>query len=213
MTFELIQKVLAWKYEELIYNSSMSDAFVSILAGLCGMIGWGTPDFFANQASDKIGHFKTFFWSQLAGIAFLFVIVPFVGLEMSYTSLLLGYLLITSIFYSVGYLLFYKAFEIGNVSVVAATINVNVVISMLIAVVLRGQRLTPMQLFGVTLIFAGVTFVAVNIGDLKNKKVGLLSGVKETLVAALFFGVFWNLSEIISEQLGWLSTSLYHIYI
>ena len=46
----------------------MNNTIISILAGLGGMFGWGTSDFFANNASEKVGHTKTFFWSQLAGM-------------------------------------------------------------------------------------------------------------------------------------------------
>lgn len=46
----------------------MNNTIISILAGLGGMFGWGTSDFFANNAAEKVGHTKTFFWSQVAGM-------------------------------------------------------------------------------------------------------------------------------------------------
>jgi len=39
----------------------MDKTLISLLGGLGGMFGWGTSDFFANQASDKIGHIRAFF--------------------------------------------------------------------------------------------------------------------------------------------------------
>jgi uncharacterized membrane protein len=32
---------------------------------------------------------------------------------------------------------------------------------------------------------------------------------KETVLGAFFFGVFWNISEVISEEIGWLPTTLF----
>ncbi len=34
------------------------------------------------------------------------------------------------------------------------------------------------------------------------------AGVKQTLLGAFFFGVYWNVSEIISEEIGWLTTTV-----
>jgi drug/metabolite transporter (DMT)-like permease len=187
----------------------MDKTIISVLAGLGGMFGWGVSDFFANLSSAKVGHFKAFFWSQLAGIVLTLCLVPFFGLNTNLSFVFVLLLFVTAIFYSVGYLLFYKAFEIGNVSIVSATINLNVIIAMLLAIIFVGQRLTPFQLFAVFLVLVGVTLVSVNFKDLKNKEVKLLAGVKETVLASVFFGVFWNLSEYISEKIGWLPTTLY----
>jgi uncharacterized membrane protein len=33
-------------------------------------------------------------------------------------------------------------------------------------------------------------------------------GVREAILGAFFFGIFWNISEIISEEIGWLFTTL-----
>jgi len=173
------------------------------------MFGWGVSDFFANLSSEKVGHFKTFFWSQLAGLLFTILLIPFFGLNINISLFFVILLFITSVFYAIGYLLFYKAFEIGNVSIVSASINLNVIIAMLLAYVFVGQRLTPLQSFTVILVLAGITLVSVNFNDLKDRKLKLLAGVKETILASLAFGIFWNLSEYLSEKIGWLPTTLY----
>ena len=187
----------------------MDKTLVSILAGLGGMFGWGTSDFFANLSSDKIGHFKAFFWSQLAGLIFAVLFIPLFGFNPGLTTKFILLLFTASVFYAGGYLYFYKAFEIGNVSIVSATVNLNVIIAMILAMIFMGQRLTGTQLFAVFLVLSGVTLVSINFNDLKNKQLQLLSGVKETIFASILFGVFWNLSEIISEKLGWLPTTVY----
>lgn len=187
----------------------MDKTVLSILAGLGGMFGWGTSDFFANISSEKIGHFKAFFWSQVAGICICLLLIPFFGINSGLSLWFLGIFTAASVCYAIGYLLFYKAFEIGNVSIVSAAINLNVVIAMLIAAIFSGQRLSPIQTLAVMLVMAGVILVTVNFKDLKNNKFKLLAGVRESVLASLFFGVYWNLSELLSEQLGWLPSTLY----
>ncbi|MBU0974718.1 EamA family transporter, partial [Patescibacteria group bacterium] len=152
---------------------------------------------------------KAFFWSQLAGIIFTVLLIPFFGIS-THISFLLGIIIaLSSMIYAAGYLFFYKAFEVGNVSIVSAISNLNVIIAMLIAVIFSGQSLIPFQLFSVFLVLSGAFFVSVNFSDFKKNEFKLLAGVKEVLIASVFFGIFWNLSEYISEKIGWLPTSLY----
>lgn len=187
----------------------MDKTALSVLAGLGGMFGWGTSDFFANMASDKVGHFRTLLWSQLVGILVMLLFVPFFGLSGNFSLVFVGFILLTSVLYAAGYLLFYKAFEIGNVSIVSATVNLNTIFSMILAAIFSGQRLTMSQTGAVFLVLLGVTLVSVNLNDLKNNNLKLLAGVKETIYASVFFGLFWNFSEHISEKIGWLPTTLY----
>src|SRR3989344_8432654 len=104
----------------------MSKTLISILGGLGGMFGWGTSDFFANSASEKVGHNKAFFWSQVAGLALILLFVVFTAPSFAITPFLLGLTIFCGVAYALGYLLFYKGFEIGNVSVISATINLQV---------------------------------------------------------------------------------------
>jgi transporter family protein len=116
---------------------------------------------------------------------------------------------VAAIVYSAGYLFFFKGFAIGNVSIVAAVMNLWAVFTMLVAFVFMGQRLSTLQSLGVFMIIAGVTIASLNWSDIKNHNFNLALGVKETVLGAVFFGVFWNISEVISERIGWLPTTLF----
>jgi transporter family protein len=116
---------------------------------------------------------------------------------------------VASIFYAVAYLLFFRGFELGNVSIISATMNLWAVFTMLFAFIFLGQRLSTFQFLGVVMILAGVALVSLKRSDINDKNIKLLSGVKETVFAALLFGIFWNFSEIISEKIGWVSTTLF----
>jgi drug/metabolite transporter (DMT)-like permease len=72
-----------------------------------------------------------------------------------------------------------------------------------------GQRLSTLQSCGVFMIISGAMLASLNWNDIKNKSFRLSAGVKETVLGAFFFGVFWNISEVISEKIGWLLTTLF----
>jgi len=187
----------------------MSTAILSILSGIGGMFGWGVYDFLGGIYAKQIGPFKSFFWSQLAGlISVLGLIFVFtVSLDIPIAIIIL--LPIAAVLYSAGYLFFFKGFEIGNLSIIAASMNLWAVFTMLFAFIFMGQRLSAIQFTGVLMIICGVTLASLNWSDIRNKRFQLSSGVKETVFGAFFFGVFWNISEVISEEIGWLLTTLF----
>jgi transporter family protein len=187
----------------------MSSAILSLLSGLGGMFGWGIYDFFAGVYSKKIGPYKTFFWSQLAGLFFVIVLISIITIPLSIPAMTIILLPIAALLYSAGYLFFMKGFEVGNISIVAAIMNLWAVFTMLIAFIFMGQRLSILQSIGVLLIISGATVASLNWSDIKNKSYQLSSGVKETVLGAFFFGVFWNVSEVISEKIGWLLTTFF----
>jgi bacterial/archaeal transporter family protein len=172
------------------------------------MFGWGIYDFLGGVFAKHIGPFKSFFWSQLAGsVSVLFLTLVFVT-KINIPVLSIVLFPIAAIVYSAGYLFFFRGFEIGNVSIVAATMNLWAVFTMLFAFIFMGQRLSAMQTLGVLMIISGITLASVNWSDIRSQKFQLSSGVKEAILGAFFFGIFWNISEVISEEIGWLPTTL-----
>ncbi len=186
----------------------MDKTIISILAGLGGMFGWGTSDFLANNASEKVGHAKTFLWSQLAGVTLIFILVLLISPSFTLTPLLAILAVISGLAYALGYLFFYKGFEIGNVSVVSAVINFQVIFIIAISFFIYKQTLTFLQIPALLLLLLGITFVSVNFNDIKKGSLTLLKGVKETLIATVMFGVFfYPLNEFIVERADWLTIS------
>ena len=187
----------------------MSTAIISILSGIGGMFGWGIYDFLGGVYAKQIGPFKSFFWSQLAGLISVLLLIFVFTISLNVPVPVIILLPIAAIVYSTGYLFFFKGFEIGNVSIVAATMNLWAIFTMLFAFIFMGQRLSTLQSLGVLMIISGVTLAALNWSDIRNQRFQLSSGVKETVLGAFFFGVFWNISEVISEEIGWLLTTLF----
>jgi transporter family protein len=186
----------------------MSTIILSILSGIAGMFGWGIYDFLGGVFAKQIGPFKSFFWSQLAGLISVLLLAFVFAIKINVPLLVIILFPIAAIVYSAGYLFFFKGFEIGNVSIVAATMNLWAVFTMLFAFIFMGQRLSTMQTLGVLMIISGATLASLNWSDIKNQRFKLSSGVKEAVLGAFFFGIFWNISEIISEEVGWLLTTL-----
>jgi transporter family protein len=187
----------------------MSTTLLSVLLGIGGMFGWGMYDFLGGVFAKQIGPFKSFFWSQLAGLISVLLLAFVFTIRLNIPVLVIILLPIAAILYSAGYLFFFKGFEIGNVPIVAATMNLWAVFTMLFAFIFMGQRLSVIQTVGVLMIISGATLASLNWSDIRNRKFQLSAGVKEAIIGAFFFGVFWNVSDVISEKIGWLPTTLF----
>jgi transporter family protein len=187
----------------------MSVTIISILSGITGMFGWGLYDFLGGVFAKQIGPYKSFFWSQLAGLASMLLLAVVVSPNMDVPAGVVFLFPVAALLYSAGYLFFFKGFEVGNMSIVAATMNLWAVFTMLFAFTFMGQRLSATQTVGVVMILAGVTLASLNWSEIQQRKFQLSTGVREAIAGAFFFGIYWNVSEIIVEQVGWLvSTAL-----
>jgi len=187
----------------------MSTTALSILTGVAGMFGWGLYDFLGGVFAKQIGPFKSLFWSQLAGFMSMLLLAIVLATSINVPARLIVLFPIAAILYSAGYLFFFKGLEIGNVSIVAASMNLWAVFTMLFAFFLMGQRLSTIQSLGVLMIISGATLASLKWSDIGGHALQLSSGVKETVLGALFFGIFWNVSQVISEGVGWLQATLF----
>ena len=88
----------------------MSTAILSILLGIGGMFGWGIYDFLGGVFAKQIGPFKSFFWSQLAGLISALLLAFVFTVSLNIPVLVIVLLPIAAIQYSAGYLFFFQRF-------------------------------------------------------------------------------------------------------
>lgn len=124
------------------------------------MFGWGLYDFLGGVFAKQIGSFKSLFWSQLAGLISIFLLAIVFRSRVNTPVLVIILSLIAAILYSAGYLFFFKGFELGNMSIIAATMNLWTVFTMLFAFIFMGQRLSAFQTLGVLMIIFGATLAS-----------------------------------------------------
>lgn len=185
----------------------MSTTLVSVLLGLCGMVGWGVYDFLGGALSKRIGSFAPLLWSQTVGAATVGLLALVAGTAWHLPVRALLLVPVAAVLYCGGYLFFFAGFAKGSVSVVAATMNLWAVVTMLVAFFVVGQRLSTAQTLGATAIIAGAALASLDWTQVGTDGLQASAGVGETLAGATLFGVYWNVSEVISEDIGWLATT------
>lgn len=188
---------------------------MSVLMGLIGMIGWGVYDFAGGVMSRRLGAIPVLLWSQVAGCTIIAVGVMAAAVATADGQAaelpdpqVLALALLASSLYCGGYLFFFRGFEKGQISIVAATMNAWAVVTMTVAFIFFDQRLNPVQTIGAAAIIAGGSLACLDWRQVAAQGVRLSLGVKEALAGAVLFGLYWNVSEYISEAAGWLATTV-----
>ncbi len=180
---------------------------IAIIAGLSGMLGWGISDFFAKKTIDKIGDLKTLIGSQIIGGIALLIYFLFTGSPIpTITSVALVYLVALAALDGAGYLLLYRAFQKGVMSIVSPIASSAAGFSVLVAVFLFKESLSSTGLIGVILIFLGILITSTDFNDLKKSfsRSNLKKGIPEAIGALIILGFWFPLWDRFVGGVEWL---------
>lgn len=185
--------------------------------GLATMVLWGVAIFLAAIANRKLENVIVLFWMQAFG--FLLGIVYFLSKLNSFdlTSVLkyLPQLVVIALLQIGAYLSFYKGLSKGQVSMVSSIGASWGLLTAVLGVVFLKEALKFNQVLAIVLIAAGIVLVSINLKELiSNKKLKLLVGVKEGLIAMTCWGVALFLLASLTKVLGWfLPAFLFRFYL
>lgn len=189
----------------------MNNILIAILAGLVGMIGWGTADFFAKKTIDKIGSLKTLIGSQIIGSIILMVVfiigrysVPAITIALAF------YLFLFAFSDAVIYLLLYRAFEKGVVSIISPIVASAAGFAALVSFFLFKETLTSLGIIGVILIFTGILITSTDFRQFRKSlsKKNMSKGLPEALICMIGWGFwypFWDRFVKGDDWLFWLT--------
>lgn len=160
---------------------------------------WGTADILATLAARKMGTFKATLISQTSGLLalFSFAAIVFGVWHVTFTlsalgiSALIG--LFTGLFAALGYFAFYRALEIGPMTVVSPLTATSSAFTLLFAALILQERLSFGRLGLVTMIIFGIVLASTSLAELREllHKPGYSlwsRGVRWAFVATLAFG-------------------------
>ena len=179
---------------------------MGIIAGVLSMFFWGSALFLAALAARKIGNVLALFWMQVFGfltgsIYFLINVNSFSFKEVPGQIPILIAIAALQVIANLG---FYKGAEKAQISLVTPISAAWGLIVAILSVIFLGEILEINQIFAIILIVAGIILLSINVQELlKLKKVNLLVGVKEGVIAMLGWGVSLFLLVYPSKDLDW----------
>ncbi len=188
----------------------MNELSVAIISGIIAMIGWGVADIFAKKALDVLGHYRTLIYTNLLLIMFT---LPLFFYDRSLPDFSLNTFLFIVIFGVadfLGYILLYKAYSIGNVSIINPITSTYVVLSAIFSYFVFGEAFPPIKIIAFIIVMIGVALTAFKFSDLKSKTRGgesLAKGLPYAMLVFLIYGAYIPLWDRFIEGDGWVFLS------
>jgi len=143
---------------------------VAIAYGITAALLWGTADFLARFATRRVGVIRSLFYMQAIGVlAFTFWIVPKKEIPAAISNhppSIWMWVVASALLSTVASLAFYRALEIGVLSVVSPVCSAYPVLTLALSVV-AGERLKGHQFAGIALAIAGVTLASTSFAALQ----------------------------------------------
>ena len=174
-----------------------------VLFGVIGALGLGSSDLIAAYVVRKIGV------SRLLVLFFLPSVTPLIAyLLLSGKQLTLqpgqlaiwiglGLLLLGTIWAS------YRGFQKGSLAFVSPIVSAHVALVVIMAVVINGERLGPIQVVGVAAVVGGIVLASLVAGGLAGGKISMAHGALFGLISMLGAGLLiFGLGDQ-AKVLGW----------
>ncbi|MBI5127334.1 DMT family transporter [Candidatus Roizmanbacteria bacterium] len=179
---------------------------MGILMGLATMAGWGIAIFFEAVANRKTTNFIVLFWMELFGLLlgsfYLFYNFSTFDFSLIYKNII--QITIIALLQMFAYLSFYKGLKIGQVSLVSSIAASWGLLTALLGIIFLKEVLKINQTLAIIFIISGIILSSINIEDLiTNKKIKLLIGVREGLMAMFGWGTSLFLLASLTKTMGW----------
>jgi transporter family protein len=181
---------------------------IGLLTGLGAALAWGTLDLFSALASRRIGSLRVTTGMQLVGAALIWAVALATGVSLpSDPAVLIGGSLV-GLAGAGAYLSYFTGLRIGPISVVSGMVAAYGGLTVVLAVLFRGESLTPLQALGATTATVGVILTGVAFdGGLRGMRFAG-PGVVFAVVALILFAAMTIGSDIVLERAGWVQVLL-----
>jgi drug/metabolite transporter (DMT)-like permease len=174
------------------------------LAGLGAALSWGTMDVATALASRRLGSLKVTAGIQVVGAVLLVALAIGQGTTLPSDPLVLAAAGVLGIVGAGAYLSYFTGLRIGPISLVAGVVAAYGGLTVVLAVLVRGESLTSVQALGAAVATLGVVLTAVAFdGGIRGTRLAG-PGVIFAVMALLLFALMTvGLAEAI-ERSGWL---------
>lgn len=170
--------------------------------GLFSALAWGTGDFIAKRAVDRIGPYVTLFYMFLVGTVMLGALnFLTTGNIHSFDTLSILLIILSSLLGVLGYFFLYYGFQVGSLSAVSTITAGGTIVPVLFSLYFLREWPTVPEFIGIGLVIGGVVLVSLKNSSSESEK-KRSAGVVPALLSSLFFGSYVILIKIVSAKTG-----------
>jgi drug/metabolite transporter (DMT)-like permease len=173
--------------------------------GLGAALAWGTADVLATIASRRTGAFRVVLGFHLVAVAFLALLVAATGASLrGVPAGDVAWLALVGVLGALAYLTFYRALAIGPISIVSPIVAAYAAVTVVLAVVIGGERPGPGEVAAVVVVVLGVLLASSDLAGIRRLERIALLGIVLALVTAVVIGGFVYGVAHFGDEHGWL---------
>src|SRR5512145_2318129 len=181
---------------------------IGLLTGLAAAVCWGTLDLFSALASRRIGSLRVTTGMQIVGAVLVCLAAIATGTQVSLDPFVLVGGTLVGLAGAGAYLAYFTGLRIGPIAIVSGVVAAYGGLTVVLAVVIRGETLTPLQAAGATLATVGVILTGIAFGGGEGRARLASPGVAFAVVALVLFATMSIVSDIVIDLAGWLEVLL-----
>jgi len=180
---------------------------LGLVTGLGAAVAWGTLDLLIALATRRVGSLRVTAGMQLVGAALVIAIVVITGTTLpSDPFVLLGGALV-GLAGAGAYLSYFTGLRIGPIAVVSGVVAAYGGLTVVLAVLLRGETLSPLQALGALLATIGVVLTGISFEHGSRARFAS-PGVIFAVVALVLFASMSIGADIVIDRAPWLTVLL-----
>ena len=181
---------------------------LGLLTGLGAALAWGTLDIFSALAGRRVGSLKVTTGIQVIGATFVIVIAVLSQAAFPTDPFVIVGGALVGLAGAGAYLAYFTGLRIGPIAVVSGVVAAYGGLTVVLAVIIRGETLTTTQAIGAALSTIGVILTGVSFdGSLRGTRFAS-PGVIFAVVALILFATMSIASDIVIDHAGWLQVLL-----
>lgn len=181
---------------------------LGLLTGLGAAVSWGTLDVFSALASRRVGSLLVTTGMQVVGAVLVWIIVVATGTRVPTDPIVIAGATFVGLAGAGAYLSYFTGLRIGPISVVSGMVAAYGGLTVVLAVLIRGESLNLLQAAGAALATIGVVLTGIAFeGGLRNTRFAS-PGVAFAVVALVLFATMGIATDIVIDRAPWLEVLL-----
>ena len=177
---------------------------LGLLTGLGAAAAWGTLDLLIALATRRVGSLRVTTWMQLIGATLVALVVVVTGAPIPTDPAVLFGGALVGLAGAGAYLSYFTGLRIGPIAVVSGVVAAYGGLTVVLAVLIRGESLDPIQALGAVAATVGVVLTGVSF-DQGSRGRFASPGVIFAVVALVLFASMSIGADIVIDRAPWLS--------
>jgi uncharacterized membrane protein len=177
---------------------------IGLLTGLAAAVCWGTLDLFSALASRRVGSLRVTTGMQIVGAILVWAAAIATGTKLSMDPFVLVGGSLVGLAGAGAYLSYFTGLRIGPIAVVSGVVAAYGGLTVVLAVLLRGETLTSVQAIGAVVATVGVVMTGLAFDQGWRNTRFASPGVAFAVVALVLFATMTIISDVVIDRAPWL---------